>query len=136
MRLILVGILACICAGLILAAAPGEEDAVVVMAGQKWLSFVDDQKYEESWNQASSMFRNQVKQEQWVTALRRSREPLGAVTSRNPSRVDYPKSLRGAPDGNYAVIHFMTSFSSKSATERLTLIKEDGKWQMAAYGIY
>ena len=136
MRLILLGIFGGICCSFLLIAAPSEEDTLVVTAGQKWLSLVDDQKYEESWIQASSGFRNQVTQEQWVAALRRSREPLGAVMSRNPSRLDYPKSLRGAPDGNYAVIHFMTSFSSKTATERLTLIKEDGKWQMAAYGIY
>jgi hypothetical protein len=127
-------ILAAIFGNLILISATADEDAVI--AGRKWLSLVDDQKYEESWNQASSMFRHQVTQEQWSAALRRSREPLGAVVSRIQSRLDFPKSLRGAPDGNYAVIHFTTSFMSKSATERLTLVKEDGKWQMAAYGIY
>jgi hypothetical protein len=58
------------------------------------------------------------------------------VDSRIQTRLDFPKSLRGAPDGNYCVIHFMTSFMAKTATERLTLIKEDGKWQMVAYGIY
>jgi Protein of unknown function (DUF4019) len=111
-----------------------EQDAAT--AGQKWLSLVDDQKNEESWNQASSMFRSEVTQAQWVAALKRSREPLGSLVSRTPSRVQFSKSLRGAPDGDYAIIHFTTSFTNKSATERLTLVKEDGRWQMAAYGIY
>ena len=114
--------------------APAEEDAATT--GQKWLSLVDDQKYEESWNHASSMFRHEVTQEQWVAALKRSREPLGPLVSRTSSRVEFSKFLRGAPEGEYAIIHFTTSFTSKSATERLTLVKEDGKWQMAAYGIY
>ena len=47
------------------------------------------------------------------------------------------KTLRGAPDGNYAIIHFTTSFKNKAGvTERLTLVKEDGKWQAAAYAIH
>ncbi len=114
--------------------APVEEDAAT--AGQKWLSLVDDQKYEESWTRASSMFRDQVTQGKWVAALEQSREPLGPLVSRTPSRVEFAKFLRGAPEGEYAIIHFTTFFTSKRATERLTLVKEDGRWQMAAYGIY
>ena len=124
----------CLLLALIVISARAEEDAVTT--GQKWLSLVDDQKYEESWNRASSMFRQEVTQERWVAALKRSREPLGPLVSRTRSRVEFSTFLRGAPEGEYAIIHFATSFTSKSATERLTLVKEDGKWQMAAYGIY
>jgi hypothetical protein len=134
LRLFLLGILAIIFGNLIMIGAQAEEDAA--KAGQKWLSLLDDQKYEESWHQASSMFRSEVTQEQWFAALKRFREPLGPVVSRMPSRVQFSRFLRGAPEGDYAIIHFTTSFGSKSATERLTLVKEDGRWQMAAYGIY
>jgi len=64
--------------------APAEEDPVG--SGQKWLSLMDDQKYEESWHQASSMFRREVTQEKWVAALKRSREPLAPLVSRTSSR--------------------------------------------------
>jgi hypothetical protein len=135
LRLILFfGILATISGNLIMIGATAEEDAATT--GQKWLSLVDDQKYEESWNQASSMFRSEVTLEQWVAALKRSREPLGPLVSRTPSRVQFSRSLRGAPEADYAIIHFTTSFTGKSATERLTLVKDGGRWQMAAYGIY
>ena len=106
------------------------------MAGQKWLNLVDEQKYEESWKQASLMFRSAVTQERWGVALARFREPLGIMVSRTRSRLEFSKFLRGAPEGDYAIIHFSTSFANKNATERLTLVKEDGKWQTAAYGIY
>jgi uncharacterized protein DUF4019 len=119
----------------IMIAGPAEEEASI--SGQKWLALVDDQKYEESWSQAGSMFRDQVKQEAWVVALKRFRDPLGALVSRTSSRVDFAKTLRGAPDGDYAIIHFTTSFKNKSdVTERLTLVKEDGRWQVAAYAIH
>jgi hypothetical protein len=118
---------------MILAATPSEEAST---AGQKWLSLLDDVKYEESWNQAGTVFRAQVGQQQWIGALKQSRQPLGSLVSRTASRVQLTTSLRGAPDGDYAIIHFTTSLQNKSITERLTLVKEDGRWQVAAYAIH
>jgi hypothetical protein len=136
LRLLLVVSLAGIAGTLAIVAATAEEEASTA-AGQKWLSLLDDQKYEESWTQAASMFRDQVTQQQWLVSLKRFREPLGPLVSRTTSRVDFTKSLRAAPDGDYAIIHFTTSFKNKTdVTERLTLVKEDGKWQAAAYAIH
>jgi hypothetical protein len=134
MRLLVI-ILTVIAAALLTFAGPAEDEAAA--AGQKWLGLVDGQKYEESWQQAASMFRDQVKQEQWVVSLKRFRDPLGPVVSRTAARVDFAKTLRGAPDGDYAIIHYTTTFKNKSdVTERLTLVKEEGKWQAAAYAIH
>ena len=116
-------------------AGPAEDEAST--AGEKWLVLLDDQKYEESWNQSASMFRDEVKQDQWVASLKQFREPLGTFVSRTTARVDFTKTLRGAPDGEYAIIHYKTDFKNKTAvTERLTLVKEGGKWQAAAYAIH
>jgi hypothetical protein len=133
-RLILVVGLIGIAGALMTIAGPAEDEASGT--GQKWLAFLDDQKYDESWKQAGSMFRAEVKQEDWVVSLKRFRDPLGALVSRTSSRVDFTKSLRGAPDGEYAIIHYASEFKNKSITERLTLVKEDGKWQAAAYAIH
>jgi hypothetical protein len=134
-RLISVLSLAGVFGAVFLVAQTLGEDAT--NAGKKWLSLLDDHKYEESWKQAGSMFRDEVKQDDWVAALERSRQPLGTPLSRAASRLDFTKSLRGAPDGDYAIIHFTTDFKNKTAvTERLTLVKEDGKWLAAAYAIH
>jgi Protein of unknown function (DUF4019) len=134
-RLICVVSLAGIAGAMMSVAAPADEEASAI--GAKWLSLLDNQKYEENWNQAASLFRDQVNKEQWLVALKRSREPMGPVLSRTSSRVDFVKTLQGAPDGDYAIIHFTTSFKNKAGvTERLTLVKEDGKWQAAAYAIH
>jgi hypothetical protein len=135
MRLIAVLTLLGIAGALPAAAEPAAEEASA--SGQKWLALLDDQKYEESWNQAGSMFRGEVTQEQWVASLKHFRDPLGSMLSRASARIDFAKTLRGAPDGDYAIIHFTTSFKNKSdVTERLTLVKEDGRWQVAAYAIH
>jgi hypothetical protein len=134
MRLIAVLTLLGVAGAFMAVAAPDSEEAST--SGQKWLALLDDQKYDESWNQAGSLFRSEVTQEQWIASLKRFRDPLGPMVSRASARIDFAKTLRGAPDGDYAIIHFTTSFKNKDVTERLTLVKEDGKWQVAAYAIH
>lgn len=134
MRLISMVALAGIAGALLTIAGPAEDEASTI--GQKWLALLDDQKYEESWKQAGSMFRNEVKPDSWVASLKRFHDPLGSLVSRTASKVDFAKTLRGAPDGDYAIIHYTSEFKNKSITERLTLVKEDDKWQVAAYAIH
>jgi hypothetical protein len=135
MRLIFVVTLVGIVSALTTVAGPAEDEASAT--GQKWLALLDDGKYDESWKQAGSMFRDEVKQEQWISALERLRQPMGAMVSRTTARVNFVKTLRGAPDGDYAIIHYTTDFKNKSTvTERLTLVKEDGRWQVAAYATH
>jgi hypothetical protein len=121
-------------AGVAMAAGPADDE--VSLSGQKWLSLLDDQQYEESWDRAGAQFRDSVMKDQWADSLRRSRRPLGMLVSRTASRVDYAKTLRGSQDGEYAIIHYTTALEHKTITERLTLVKEDGKWQVAAYAIH
>ncbi len=134
LKLLALGIIG-IAAVVVAVAGPAEDEAAGI--GEKWLALLDDQKYEESWDQASSQFRDQVNKDQWVAVLKRAREPMGAKVSRATARVDFVKTLRGAPDGDYAIIHYTTSFQNKNdVTERLTLVKEDGKWLAAAYATH
>jgi hypothetical protein len=134
-RLIFVISLVAMAGALMTAATPAEEEASA--SGEKWLALLDDAKYDESWKLAGSMFRQQVSQDEWVGSLNRWRQPMGPTLSRTTARVDFAKTLRGAPDGDYAIIHYTTTFKNKSGvTERLTLVKEDGSWRMAAYAIH
>src|SRR5215469_6233516 len=103
MRLMLILLLAAAAGSPILAtpvAAPASEEEAASSAGQKWLSLVDQEKYEESWNQADGSFRDQVTLERWLASLKRFRQPLGPMVSRAASRVEFTKTLRGAPDAN------------------------------------
>jgi hypothetical protein len=134
LRLISILILAAFVGASTMAAGPAEDEASA--AGQKWLSLLDDQKYEESWTQAGTTFRQEVMKDQWIDGLKQQRRPLGPLVARTASRVDFAKTLRGAPDGEYAIIHYKSELQNRTITERLTLVKEDGKWQVAAYAIH
>ncbi len=102
-----------------------------------WLALVDSGKYADSWQESSSLFKAHVSQEQWKNMVGATRDPLGKVTSRKLKSATYTKTLPGAPDGDYVVIQYETSFEHKqSAMETVTpMLDKDGKWRVSGYFI-
>lgn len=90
-----------------------------------------------SWKQASSYFQGAVTEKNWTDALNGTRKPLGKLLSRKIVKTQSATSLPGAPDGNYLVMQFDTSFANKkSAVETVTFMREkDGSWRAAGYYI-
>jgi hypothetical protein len=128
--------------GLMLGAGSGvaeesEKEKAAVAGAEKWLGLVDAGHYAESWKEAAEYFRNAVKQEQWEQAMQAARKPLGKLVSRKVKSTSYKTALPGAPDGQYVVIEFETSFENKKAAiETVTpLLDKDGKWRVSGYFI-
>ena len=114
-----------------------DQETEAVTAAEGWLALVDAGKYGESWKAASGFFKSAVPQGQWEQSLKAVRSPLGKLVSRKLSSKTHMTSLPGAPDGEYLVIQFETSFQNKkSAVETITPMKEkDGKWRVSGYYI-
>lgn len=128
----------CLSLGVGLAAAQGpEKEKAAVAAAEKWLSLVDAGNYGQSWSEAAGYFRNAVTQENWVQSLNAVRNPLDKLISRDVKSTAYRTSLPGAPDGEYVVIQFKTSFKNKkSAIETVTpMLQKDGSWRVSGYYI-
>ena len=106
-------------------------------ASDAWLSLVDEGKYAESWQNTSSNFRNVIDKDQLEKALNAVRRPLGDILSRKAISQNYTKNLPGAPDGEYVVIQYKSSFSNKaSAIETVTpALDKDGIWRVSGYYI-
>jgi hypothetical protein len=106
-------------------------------AAQKWLALIDKGEYGKSWEDASGYFRRAVSEERWEQTLQAVRAPLGKVISRKVHSMQYTTALPGAPDGEYVVIQFQTSFEKKkSSLETVTPTKaRDGSWRVAGYFI-
>ncbi len=122
--------------GLGLAAQDHEdEEAAAIAAAEAWLATVDAGDYEDSWDEAASAFQMAITKADWARALRGARGPLGALTSRTATRSSYQTSLPGAPDGEYVIIQFESSFANKaSAVETVTPMRdEDGAWRVSGY---
>ncbi len=124
------------CAGLALAQNPEKEQAAIV-AAQQWLELVDANHYGRSWQQAATHFQTGVSKTKWRDAMMAVRKPLGRLQSRQLLSADYQTSLPGAPDGEYVVIQFQTSFANKQkAVETVTpKLETDGSWRVSGYYI-
>lgn len=106
-------------------------------AALKWLAAVDDGRYEDSWADAAQLLRNAVTAEQFAHSLKIALGPLGATKARKATASSYRTSLPGAPDGEYVVVQFSTSFEKKqAAVETVTpMLDADGKWRVSGYYI-
>jgi hypothetical protein len=114
----------------------GKEKAAEA-AARAWLSLVDEGKYAESWTEAATFFKGAVTQESWIQSMKSYRQPLGENRSRKRTSSKYARTLPGAPDGEYVVIQYRSSFEKKqSAVETITpMLDKDGKWRVSGYYI-
>jgi Protein of unknown function (DUF4019) len=113
-------------------------DASIQLATQvsaDWLSLIDDEKYHESWEDASEFLQKQVSKDRWRQVMRTVRDSLGEMQNRKLVRAKFHEKLPGHPAGEYILIHYATSFESKpDSVETVTLTKEsDGSWRVCGY---
>ena len=107
-------------------------------SAQSWLALTDSGKYAESWQEASTLFRSAINQNIWVVdKITPARAPLGKILSRKLKSATYVKNPPGAPDREYVVIQYDTSFENKKeAVETITpMLDKDGKWRVSGYYI-
>jgi hypothetical protein len=103
-------------------------------ATEAWLALVDSGQYAESWGEAASFFKAAVDSPNWERQVAGVRGPLGKMQSRV---VKSATSVPGAPDGEYVIFQFDTSFEHKTgAVETVTPMKDkDGRWRVSGYYI-
>ena len=108
-----------------------------VKAADAFLKLVDEKKYGESWEQAAKLFKNAVTKENWQQSLNGIFPSYGKIISRKLISATYKTSLPGAPDGEYFVITYMTSFEKKEdSLETVAPMKDyDGVWRVSGYYI-
>jgi hypothetical protein len=105
-------------------------------AAKAWVALVDAGNYAQSYSDASALLKARITQDQWAQSAKPVHDTLGAVVSREPAGVDMMKALPGAPDGEYAIVHFKTTFAKKAdAKETVTMMMDGGKWKSAGYFI-
>jgi Protein of unknown function (DUF4019) len=120
------------------AATPGATpEAAAESAALAWLGLIDAGNYAASWSSAASLFRQRVSESQWQSAAAGARASFGALKSRTLQSATPKSALPGAPDGQYVVLQFASSFEHKaSATETVTPVMDtDGRWHVSGYFI-
>lgn len=117
--------------------AADERVETAVEEAEAWLELVDQGEYIKSWQEAAAYFRGAVGPEEWPQTMTAVRQPLGEVISRELLEANYRSSLAGAPDGDYVVIRFETSFSNKAESVEtvVPMLDPDGRWRVSGYFI-
>ena len=109
----------------------------VLSTVQAWLALIDDGNYSESWEKASAIVQGAVTEQGFANSMETFRRPLGALVYRKLKSAQRMTEMPGAPDGQYVILQFDTSFANKkSAIETVTFtLEKDGHWRSAGYYI-
>jgi hypothetical protein len=123
------------CIGLSSAQDPRATDAQ--KEARKWLELTDRGDAQASWKAAGKQFQNAITAEKWGDSLKQVRPSLGALSERTLLSTQFTNSFAGAPDGDYALLVFRSSFANKTdSRETVTLQREgDGPWRVIGYFI-
>lgn len=119
------------------AQANPKAEAAADSAAEAWLALVEDEKYGESWDEAAGIFKEAIQRDNWINTMQSVRKPLGKILNREFKSSSYTTSLPGAPEGEYVIIQFETSFENKKyATEIITpTLDKEGEWRVSGYFI-
>ncbi len=117
--------------------ADDAKTTVAIMAAENYLILLDTGQYGQSWDTSSSFFRSQVPKETWINQISAVRSQLGDIKKRTIKSAQYMTQLPGAPDGEYVVIQYDTSYDKKAnSTETITpMLDKDGTWRVSGYYI-
>ena len=106
-------------------------------AAEAFLSLIDEGNYQQSWTEASSWIRTHLDAAQWEAHVGNYRRPLGKVSSRSLSTVEFHDSLEEMPSGSYAFVFFdSVREGNRTAKEMVGLmLEEDSSWRVIGYQI-
>jgi len=120
--------------GLAVAQAPEDKAR---LAAEQWIVLVDDGQYEQSWKEASKIFRDALSSPDWQKKAETDRSHLGQKQSRKLKDLKLGPTVKGLPAGQYVQVKYQSSYANKKvALETVTAVLEpDGNWRVAAYSI-
>jgi hypothetical protein len=101
-----------------------------------FLGYLDHGRYADSYAYTGMLIRAQLDRDAFAKQLEKARAGTGALVSRELIDASYTTTVPGAPDGQYVVLHYRTSFANRQeAEETLTLSLAKGYWRVDGYYI-
>src|SRR5476651_612647 len=82
---------------------------------KQWVQLVDDKNYGDAYKQMGAVAQSRVAVDPWTQKVGTTREPLGAMATRNIKEVKLTKTMPVMRDGQYATVRFDTSFAHKTS---------------------
>src|SRR5690606_5352077 len=102
----------------------GTAESEALNAAERWLALIDRGDAAASWAAAARLFQEAVDEGRWKQSLEAAQRPLGRPVARQIRSMTYTTELPGAPDGEYVVLEFETTFERKKrGGERVVMMK-------------
>jgi Protein of unknown function (DUF4019) len=101
-----------------------------------FLGYLDQGRFAESYAYTGMLIRTQVDQNVFAEKVKKARAETGPLQSRELIDSTYSATVPGAPEGQYVVLHYHSSFANRQdAVETLTLALAKGYWRVSGYYI-
>lgn len=101
-----------------------------------FLGYLDQGRFADSYAYTGMLIRSSLDRDSFAQKLENARNGVGAIVSRNLIDANYATSVPGAPEGQYVILHYATSYANRPDTvETLTLAFAKGYWWVSGYYI-
>ena len=101
-----------------------------------FLGYLDNGRFADSYAYTGMLIRAQADRASYASQVEKARQGTGAILTRALMDASYQTSVPGAPDGQYVVLHYRTSFADRQeAVEMLMLALAKGYWWVSGYYI-
>jgi Protein of unknown function (DUF4019) len=101
-----------------------------------FLGYLDHGRFADSYAYTGMLIRAQMDREAFASQIEKTRLGVGALQARELIDAGYATSVPGAPEGQYVVLHYHSSFANRpDAVETLTLAFAKGYWRVSGYYI-
>ena len=108
---------------------PSEVNEVVATVGEH----ITQERYEQIYNDASDLWKNQVTLEQSNEVFKTLQTKLGKVETRSLHSAIEQQNSGGVLKGHVFILTYQTRFEQGEGMETFTLIEESGQWRLARY---
>lgn len=108
---------------------PPQVEAVVSSVGED----IEAERYEKIYQEADDLWKQESTLEQSVASFKTLKEKLGKVQSRVLHSATEQQNSGGVLKGEVFILTYQTEFEKAQGMETFTLVKRDGRWQLARY---
>ncbi|MBM4181942.1 MAG: DUF4019 domain-containing protein [Betaproteobacteria bacterium] len=109
-------------------------DQSVDQEARTWLVHIEKGQMKKAWEAGNSYFKKVLPLEDWLKGLH-AVAALGPVQTRTLTSVTFASKMPGSVDGQYALLHYETSFQHKDRTTETVILKrdDDQAWRGVGY---
>lgn len=105
-------------------------------AVESWLTLVDENAFDESWEAASSLLQERIDHDAWAEKAGRLRDSIQTLATRTLTQTQYRDSLRRASRGGpFVLLKYRSTFEAGRVEELVLAVRQDTTWKVAGYQV-